>query len=206
MLSLARAALSSRPAALGACQVVRSSRHPSFRHAPFRPFQLTHNQLAFRHLSTRTPLRNQSTQPLAPPPPPPPEPSTTRKALKSCITGAKWTAYLVGSSVVGILFFTGCIFVHDAFTYNEKHLDRVPVSPLALHPELGGPKNLPIASVLVGDEEDEVNAKLKDRPRLVIVGAGWGVGVSVLFRLEALLTCSWNSVRTPYRLSPHSRL
>lgn len=179
MLSLARAALSSRPAALGVHQVVRSAQRSALSiHAQSRPkFTLTQSQVAFRHLSTRTPLRTQSTGPSTSPPPPP-EPSTARKVLKTCGTGAKWTAYLVGSSVVGVLFFTGCIFVHDAFTYNEKHIDRVPVSPLALHPELGGPKNLPIASVLVGDEEDEVNAKLKERPRLVIVGAGWGVSAT----------------------------
>jgi NADH dehydrogenase len=58
-------------------------------------------------------------------------------------------------------------------------MDRVPVSPLALHPERGGPKNLPIASVLVGDEDDGALAPVQDKPRLVIVGGGWGA-VSVL--------------------------
>ncbi|KAJ7905837.1 pyridine nucleotide-disulfide oxidoreductase-domain-containing protein [Mycena olivaceomarginata] len=65
-------------------------------------------------------------------------------------------------------------FVHDAFTYNEKHVERVPVSPLALHPETGGPKNLPIVRVGVADEEDEEHKKLASKPRLVIVGGGWG--------------------------------
>jgi len=74
--------------------------------------------------------------------------------------------------------FTTCIFVHDAFTYSEKHVDRVPVEPLALHPELGGPKNLPVAKVYLSDIEDPENAGLAKKPHLVIVGGGWGaVGI-----------------------------
>jgi hypothetical protein len=65
--------------------------------------------------------------------------------------------------------------VHDAFTYNEKHIDGVPVSPLALHTENGGPKNLPIAGKFLRDEEDDDMKKLGDKPRLVVVGGGWGV-------------------------------
>jgi len=70
----------------------------------------------------------------------------------------------------------GGVFVHDVFTYSDRHIDRVPVSPLALHPELGGPKNLPVATVLVGDEDvDDSLVPVMDKPRLVIVGGGWGV-------------------------------
>ncbi|EEB92071.1 hypothetical protein MPER_09473, partial [Moniliophthora perniciosa FA553] len=46
--------------------------------------------------------------------------------------------------------------------------------PLALHPERGGPKNLPIVRVQVDDQEDEETRKLAEKPRLVIVGGGWG--------------------------------
>lgn len=67
------------------------------------------------------------------------------------------------------------IFVHDAFTYTDKHVEGVPVSPLALHPENGGPKDLPIVSSYVDDEEDEEQKALASKPRLVIVGGGWGV-------------------------------
>jgi hypothetical protein len=59
--------------------------------------------------------------------------------------------------------------------YSDLHVDRVPVSPLALHPKLGGPKNLPVASVALEDEESEENRKLAGKPKLVIVGGGWGV-------------------------------
>ncbi|KAA1469406.1 mitochondrial NADH dehydrogenase [Dentipellis sp. KUC8613] len=130
----------------------------------FRPPTVTratvpHHGLAFpRHLSI-----------------PPAPPSPARSALRTCV---RFTAFLVVSSAIGLAAVTGAIFVHDAFTYSDRHVDRVPVSPLALHPDRGGPKNLLVASELVGDEEDEVAQELKDKPRLVIVGGGWGaVGV-----------------------------
>ncbi|KAG5350439.1 hypothetical protein C0989_011053 [Termitomyces sp. Mn162] len=86
----------------------------------------------------------------------------------------RYTGYLALSSVFGVLVIGAGIFVHDALTYTEKHVDRVPVSPLALHPERGGPKNLPVVRVQVDDEQDEENVKLAEKPRLVIVGGGWG--------------------------------
>ena len=60
-------------------------------------------------------------------------------------------------------------------------MNRVPVSPLALHPKLGGPKNLPVASVTLGDEESEENRQLAHKPKLIIVGGGWGVSGVVEF-------------------------
>jgi NADH dehydrogenase len=77
--------------------------------------------------------------------------------------------------VFGVLALGAGIFVHDAFTYSDQHIDRVPVSPLALHPERGGPKNLPIVRVQVDDEQDEENKRLAGKPKLVILGGGWGV-------------------------------
>ena len=88
---------------------------------------------------------------------------------------AKYTAFACFSAVLGLSVVVGGVFIHDAFTYSDKHIDRVPVSPLALHPERGGPKNLPVASVLVGDEDDGEFAPVHDKPRLVVVGGGWGV-------------------------------
>ncbi len=63
---------------------------------------------------------------------------------------AKICGFFTGSVLVTAI---SALFIHDAFTYTSKHVDRVPVSPLALHPETGGPKNLSIAKVLMGDEE-----------------------------------------------------
>jgi NADH dehydrogenase len=82
------------------------------------------------------------------------------------------------SSAFGVLAIGAGIFIHDALTYTDKHVDRVPINPLALKPERGGPKNLPVVKVLVDDDEDEENRKLAEKPKLVIIGGGWGaVGV-----------------------------
>lgn len=97
---------------------------------------------------------------------------STQQRIK---TAARYTGYLGLSAVVGVVSLTGAILIHDAFTYNTRHVHRVPVNPLALHPERGGPKNLPIARVLVGDEEDSDAKLLATKPKLVIVGGGWGV-------------------------------
>lgn len=102
-------------------------------------------------------------------------PSPRSSALQRTKKYVKFTGYFCLSSVLGVFAIGGAIFIHDAFTYSEKHIERVPVSPLALHPEKGGPKNLPVARVQVDDEEDEENKRLAEKPRLVIVGGGWGV-------------------------------
>ena len=56
-------------------------------------------------------------------------------------------------------------------------MEGVPVAPLALKPERGGPKNLPILRSYLSDIEDEENSELSGKPHLVIVGGGWGVRV-----------------------------
>ncbi|KAB8218464.1 hypothetical protein BDV33DRAFT_175360 [Aspergillus novoparasiticus] len=66
-------------------------------------------------------------------------------------------------------------FIYDATTYREhSSAEDIPVSELALNPRRGGPKNLPVADVLVGDYDSEVMTEQKDKPRLVILGTGWG--------------------------------
>jgi NADH dehydrogenase len=107
---------------------------------------------------------------------PTPTPSEPSKFLRYGGKAAKYTAFTCFSAVLGLSVVIGGVFIHDIFTYSDRHVDRVPVSPLALHPERGGPKNLPVASELVGDEdEDDSLVPVKDKPRLVIVGGGWGV-------------------------------
>nr|ODN86152.1 NADH dehydrogenase [Cryptococcus depauperatus CBS 7841] len=81
---------------------------------------------------------------------------------------------LVLSSALGIVILTGVILAHDAFTYSERHVDRVPCNPLSLKPRLGGKKNLPVLEVNLDDEEDEAKRTMRGKPRLVIVGGGWG--------------------------------
>ncbi|KAJ7047122.1 hypothetical protein C8F04DRAFT_1062771 [Mycena alexandri] len=101
-------------------------------------------------------------------------PKSSASYLKRTLTVARWTGFFCLSATVGVLAIGAGFFIHDAFTYNEKHVERVPISPLALHPDTGGPKNLPIVRVLVDDEDDEEHKKLALKPRLVIVGGGWG--------------------------------
>jgi hypothetical protein len=89
-----------------------------------------------------------------------------------------WTSTFIRfgfSAVLGVVLIVGTILVHDAFTYSERHVDRVPCNPLSLHPRKGGKKNLPILEVNLDDEEDEEKRVMKGKPRLVIVGGGWGV-------------------------------
>ncbi|MCJ1250319.1 hypothetical protein MMC30_007545 [Trapelia coarctata] len=66
-------------------------------------------------------------------------------------------------------------FIYDATTYREDlSFSDIPVSNLALNPRRGGPKNLPIAEVLVDDDDCEENIRQKNKPKLVILGSGWG--------------------------------
>jgi hypothetical protein len=95
--------------------------------------------------------------------------------IRRTATFARYSGYLILSSAFGVLAIGAGIFMHDAFTYADKHVDRVPINPLALNPEKGGPNNLPVVEVLVDDEDDEENRKLAEKPKLVIVGGGWGV-------------------------------
>lgn len=86
----------------------------------------------------------------------------------------RWTVWGCGSMVFGVAALTSVILIHDAFTYREYHVGKVPTNPLALHPEPGGPKNLPIVQSFVDDEEAEDRKELAKKERLVIVGGGWG--------------------------------
>src|SRR6266540_851670 len=103
------------------------------------------------------------------------EPPWSSGVVAKTKTFAKYAGLFCISSAIGIVTLGAGILAHDALTYNEKHIDRVPVNPLALDPKRGGPKNLPIAHVLVDDEEDDETKALLAKPKLVIVGGGWGV-------------------------------
>lgn len=90
----------------------------------------------------------------------------------------------VGSSIVFVGLVFGAFFVYDASTYNEHAVAaECDVSQLALSPRRGGPKNLPIADVLIDDEDTEDHKIRKDKPKLVILGGGWG-GVALLKELN----------------------
>ncbi|KAF9887028.1 hypothetical protein FE257_010644 [Aspergillus nanangensis] len=78
--------------------------------------------------------------------------------------------FIVMSGAVVVAF-----FIYDATTYSEtSSAEDIPVSELALNPRRGGPKNLPLAEALVGDNDSEAMEQQKEKPRLVILGTGWG--------------------------------
>ncbi len=82
---------------------------------------------------------------------------------------------------VGVL--VGGFFVYDAMTYRDSSSAPVSVSSLALTPTRGGPKNLPIASELIGDHENAKSKALSGKPKLVVLGSGWGA-VSLIQKLN----------------------
>ena len=89
----------------------------------------------------------------------------------------------------GFVLITGglivAFFVYDATTYREiPVVGDVPVSISALNPPRGGPKNLPIVECLIDDEDSLEIANQKEKPRLVILGTGWG-SVALLKTLRA---------------------
>ncbi|KAK0744204.1 hypothetical protein B0T18DRAFT_198915 [Schizothecium vesticola] len=85
------------------------------------------------------------------------------------------TAAIFGTSIavvgVGVVGF----FLYDASTYktDAAHTD-IAIPQLALNPRRGGPKNLPILEVSIDDNDTEEMLRQKDKPKLVILGSGWG--------------------------------
>ncbi|KAK3353679.1 hypothetical protein B0T25DRAFT_480134 [Lasiosphaeria hispida] len=85
------------------------------------------------------------------------------------------TAAWFGSSVVVISGGVVAFFLYDASTYKSDGMHgEVAVSQLALNPRRGGPKNLPIVEACIDDDDTEEMQKQKDKPKLVILGGGWG--------------------------------
>ncbi|KAL8689730.1 MAG: hypothetical protein Q9218_004661 [Villophora microphyllina] len=75
-------------------------------------------------------------------------------------------------------------FIYDASTYREDlSYTDIPVSTEALYPRRGGPKNLPIADTLVSDDDCPENTRSKHKPKLVVLGSGWG-SVALLKQLK----------------------
>lgn len=76
-------------------------------------------------------------------------------------------------------------FLYDASTYREDLTYKdISVSDLALSPRRGGPKNLPIAEVHIDDDDCEEMQRQKDKPKLVVLGGGWG-SVALLKTLDS---------------------
>ena len=103
------------------------------------------------------------------------------------------TVYRTFAFVGGFgLTLTGCVlafFIYDASTYREDlTFSDITVPDLALHPRRGGAKNLPILEITLDEDDSEEMRKQKGKPRLLILGSGWG---SVAM-LKTLNPGDWN--------------
>lgn len=93
-------------------------------------------------------------------------------------------AYLGTFVLVSGTFVVG-FFIYDATTYREDPgADDIPISEFALHPRRGGPKNLPIIEHQVDDDESDLKTEQKHKPKLVVLGTGWG-SIPLLKSLQA---------------------
>merc|ERR1711939_161852 len=85
------------------------------------------------------------------------------------------SAALLGGSFIVFSVAGGAFFLYDASTYREDPSYRdIQVSEIALSPRRGGPKNLPIAEVQIDDDDCAEMQRQKGKPKLVILGGGWG--------------------------------
>lgn len=119
----------------------------------------------------------------APPPPPPPIPPPSgdpnkkgfwNRTKKLGVTTVKAVGVLGIAVGVSLLAF----FAYDYTTYKGMLIGPVEVPNLAINPRRGGPKNLPICDEYLDALEPEKRILL-NKPRLVILGSGWG-SVSLL--------------------------
>ena len=95
--------------------------------------------------------------------------------LRFCLRAFTF-AGIFGLTVTGFIV---AFFIYDATTYRESMEQAdVPISELALRPRRGGPKNLPIADSLVDDQDSPETVNASNKPRLVILGGGWGVSLT----------------------------
>lgn len=98
-------------------------------------------------------------------------PRPTSRIVRGIYRSLAWLGIFVVVSGGLVLAF----FIFDATTYNEnpESVD-IPISELALSPRRGGPKNLPIAEYYIDDDESAEKKAQKHKPKLVILGTGWG--------------------------------
>ncbi|OIW32066.1 hypothetical protein CONLIGDRAFT_251268 [Coniochaeta ligniaria NRRL 30616] len=100
-----------------------------------------------------------------------PLPQRRSRLLNFAYRTAAWFGSSVAFVGAGIIIF----FLYDASTYADHGTQfDISVAELALNPRRGGPKNLPICEVLIDDHDSPEKQAQKDKPKLVILGGGWG--------------------------------
>ena len=106
------------------------------------------------------------------------------KPKKSFVRFLFRSFFYLGIFVGGLGIFIVGFFIYDASTYRETPgIEPVPISSLALNPRRGGPKNLPIVEHFVDDDDCEHKKAQKHKPKVLILGTGWGA-VSLLKSLN----------------------
>lgn len=110
-------------------------------------------------------------------------PKGTPKKKPLYFRTAYYSVLLVGATVSVVTIGLVAFFIYDSTTYHEYTPEEVTVSSLALNPVRGGPKNLPICYQYLDSNDDRDAEQCADKPRLVILGTGWGA-VSLLKQLD----------------------
>lgn len=152
--------------------------HLCLRPQLLRPPVLQTAPAAARLLSTTRRVRAASPPPHdARPAPPPPKSFWQRHPV------VKYTLLGFGSIGFGLTATVALILAYDFTTYHASHVGQVPVSQLALRPDTGGPKNLPVLTAQVDDAQDAHALDISAKEHLVVVGGGWGA-VALLQTLD----------------------
>lgn len=111
--------------------------------------------------------------------------SPTNTGFRSTVFYRVWYYSLIGvglcASVFGVCLLA--FFAYDASTYNVGPVEDVEVPLDAIDPPRGGPKNLPICKSYLDSGDHDDMSVLNEKPRLVILGTGWG-SVSLLKDLD----------------------
>lgn len=90
------------------------------------------------------------------------------RALNKTFAFCGFTVITVSGLIIGF-------FLYDASTYKDEfEAQDIPIPEIALNPRRGGPKNLPIAEYLVDDGDTEEHVQQMTKPKLVVLGCGWG--------------------------------
>lgn len=136
-----------------------TSRRSIITHATPQPCRLVSRRITPAQWTT---ARTVSTRPL---------PGHKGPVVRFLYRTAAWGGIFIFVSTVLV----GGFFAYDATTYQapDGRID-IPIAEAALSPKRGGPKNLPIAEVLVDDEDGRDMVIQKDKPKLVVLGTGWG--------------------------------
>ncbi|KAI0996687.1 hypothetical protein K3495_g11497 [Podosphaera aphanis] len=112
------------------------------------------------------------------PKPPPTQPlgnASPTDRSRIIISFCRRSAVILGKSIIVLGAGVIAFFIADTSTYHVKFpLGDIQVSEQALNPRRGGPKNLPIVESQIDDYDSESHRSQKDKPKLVILGGGWG--------------------------------